>query len=304
MFSRLFSQRFPDCPSAAIAPRSRAHAGGIFSALLLSLTVLGGCGTLGSEISDTVDELAPGEVTPTSRGVYTDDAYLHLRLEPQDDNAAPNDHPVDLKPKDIRRWLVDLEVRPEDSNEPVLLIPADQLPELSALLAQALGDAGPDQDVVFHSFRRAGSWYGSERRATTARVFYRDDALNLIFGELDDFYSEQINRNLQPLKPGFRDADTDLSGELIGSSQVTFVDGRSDWIRLDRNAIAALAPAAPRRLAPAPVIAAPAAAVPTDPRWSQLEERLLILDGLLSKGLITEEDYEAKKHELLEVLDL
>ncbi|MGI8739248.1 MAG: SHOCT domain-containing protein [Gammaproteobacteria bacterium] len=275
-----------------------------FAALLLSLTLIAGCGTLDSENSETADEPAPGAVTPTSRGVYTDDAYLHLRLEPQDDNAAPNDHPVDLKPKDIRRWLVDLEVRPEESDEPVSLIPADQLPELSALLAQALGDAGSDQDVVFHSFRRAGSWFGSERRATTARVFYRDDALNLIFGELDDFYSEQINRNLQPLKPGFRDTGTDLSGELIASPQIAFVDGRADWIRLDRNVIAA-APATPRAAAPVPAIAAPTAnPMPTDPRWSQLEERLLILDGLRSKGLITHEDYETKKRELLEILDL
>ncbi|MGH8502261.1 MAG: SHOCT domain-containing protein [Gammaproteobacteria bacterium] len=268
--------------------------------------LLTGCGTFGSESGDTVDDPGPGEVTPTSRGVYKDDAYLHVRLEPQDqiDGAVePNDHPVELKPAQIRRWLGDLQVRPEEGNEPVPLIPVTLLPRLSVLVAQALGDARPDQDVVFHSFRRAGSWFGSERRATTARVFYRDDALNLIFGELDDFFSEQVDRNLQPLKPGSRSASADTSGELIGAPQVAFVDGRADWIRLDRSAIAP-APVAARPAAASPAIAAPAEQMPRDPRWIQLEERLLILDGLRSKGLITDEDYETKKRELLEILDL
>ncbi|MBA2408792.1 MAG: SHOCT domain-containing protein [Gammaproteobacteria bacterium] len=270
------------------------------------IVLLAGCGLLEWRAADLEAPL-PGEVTPDSYGVYTRGNYLYVSRESRDESlasVAPNDHPLDISASQIRVWLRGLEVRPEEGGEPISLVPTEQLSELSATLAQALGDASPDEDVVFHVFRTAGSWFGSERRVTTARVFYRDDSLNLIFGELDDFYSEQIDRDLHPLKPGFRGTDTDVSGEVIASPQIAFVDGRADWIRLDRSAIAA-APVAPRRLAPAPVIAAPAASpLPKDPRWSQLEERLLILDGLRSKGLITEEDYEIKKRELLDILDL
>lgn len=251
----------------------------------------------------------PGEVTPNSRGIYTDDTYLHVRLEPQNESAGavpPNDHPAEISARQVRAWLRELEVMPEDGGEPIPLVPPEQLSELSALIAQALGDAQPDEDVVFHVFRKAGSWFGSERRVTTARVFYRDDALNLIFGELDDFFSEQIDRNLQPLKPGYRHKTTELSGRVVDAPQVAFVDDRTDWIRLDADAVATVEPAEQRAVAAPTATPAPAEPAPRsrDPRWTQLEERLLILDGLRQKGLITQEDYEAKKQELLKVLDL
>jgi hypothetical protein len=274
--------------------------------LVLGVMLIAGCGLLGARDAGREDPL-PGEVTPTSRGVYTDDMYLHVRREPQGESGgqvALNDHPVALRVKRIRTWLRDLEVRPEDGGEPLTLVPSEQLPELSAILAQALREARPDEDVVFHVFRTAGSWFGSERRVTTARVFYRNGALNLIFGDLDDFYSERIDRNLQPLRSGKRGSESELSGRVVDSPRVAFVNNRDDWIRLDAAAVSA-----PTRARPSPKIAEPMSVstpAPTtrDPRWTQLEERLLILDGLRQKGLISQDDYETKKQELLEVLDL
>lgn len=274
--------------------------------LMLVAALLAGCGLLGSRNAEREDSL-PGEVTPTSRGVYTDDNYLHVHLESQDESggsAAPNDHPVDIPAKRIKTWLNDLEVRTEDGGEPIALVPAERLSELSTILAQALGDAQPDEDVVFHVFRTAGSWFGSERRVTTARVFYRNGALNLIFGDLDDFFSEQIDRSLQPLRPGNRDSESELSGSVVDSPRVAFVDNRDDWIRLDAVPVIAAKALRPRAAVAAPAPVSVPAPVSQDPRWSQLEERLLILDGLRQKGLISQDDYETKKLELLEVLDL
>jgi hypothetical protein len=277
------------------------------AALLIVATLLAGCGTFG--LGDGED-LAPGEVTPTSSGVYTDDTYLHVHLEPQNESqgpVSPSDHPVQLSAAQVEASLADLKVKPKDGDRPIPLIPDDLLPELSVLIAQALGDAALDEDVVFHSFRKAGPWYGSHRRATTARVFYRDGKLNFIFGDLDDFYSEQIDRNLHPLNPGYRGEASELSGHLIDSPQVAFVNSRRDWIRIDTTSTATAAPAATSPAAESPTTPAPAASASQtsqDPRWTQLEERLLILDGLRRKGLITGEDYETKKQELLEVLDL
>lgn len=277
--------------------------------MFLFAALLTGCGLLGSRNVDREDPL-PGEVTPSSSGVYTDDTYLYVELRSQEesgDGVAPSDHPADISAEQVEASLAALEVAPEEGGEPISLIPAKQLPELSVLVAQALGDAASDEDAVFHVFRTAGPWFGSGRRVTTARVFYRDGALNLIFGELDDFYSEHIDRNLQPLKPGYRNKTTELSGSVVDSPQVAFVDNRDDWIRLDPSATVATEPVAPGAAAVAPTAPAPVTApvqTTRDPRWTQLEERLLILDGLRQKGLITEEDYETKKQELLEVLDL
>lgn len=282
--------------------------------LLLITALLTGCGFFGGD-RDRADPI-PGEVTPNTSGIYIDDTYLHVRLEPRDESRGsvpPNDHPVEISGAQIEALLANIQVKPENGDEPIPLIPAKQLTELSIIVAQALGDAKPDEDVVFHSFQKAGSWFGSSRRATTARVFYRDGALNLIFGDLDDFYSEQIDRSLQPLEPGYRNKLSELGGKLVASPQIAFVDDRADWIRIDTTSIATVPPVAqsPASVSPAtvsppntPATAAQAGQTSQDPRWAQLEERLLILDGLRRKGLITEEDYETKKQELLEVLDL
>jgi hypothetical protein len=286
------------------------------AALLLFITALAaGCGVFGGDREES--EPVPGEVTPDTRGVYIDNNYIHVRLEEQDESGGsspPNDHPVELSGAQVEAWLANIEVKPEDGDESISLVPAKQISQLSIIVAQALGDAQSDEDVVFHSFRRSGSWYGSARRATTARVFYRNGKLNLIFGDLDDFYSEQIDRTLQPLEAGYRGEPSELSGELVNSPTFAFVEGRDDWISIDTSVATASVPPSASATSPSPdipVTAAPVApvpaavpAVPQDPRWAQLEERLLILDGLRRKGLITEEDYEAKKQELLEVLDL
>jgi hypothetical protein len=300
---------------------------GALSAFLL-IAQLTGCSTFSGLFSVDPPALRPGEVTPTSDGVYVDNTYLHVSLEPQDESEGPvppNDHPVDLSSAQVKAWLAGLKIKPEDSDEPIPLIPENEVGDLSIVLAQALGDARPNQDVVFHSFRRVGSWYGISRRDTTARVFYRNGALNLIFGDLDNFYSEQIDRNLQPLKPGSRSViSDDLSAKLIKSPEFTFVNNRDDWIRIDTSAVAATepanrramptsastasgpAPATPTTTAPSttPMPVTPAGQAYQDPRWAQLEERLLILEGLHQKGLITDKDYEQKKRELLKVLDL
>jgi hypothetical protein len=266
--------------------------------LVLITALLTACGTFGP--SDE-DQLAPGEVTPTSRNVYINNPYIYVRLTEAKGAAGSNDHPVNVAAAQVRAWLAGIKVEPEDSDEPIPLIPADTLPQLSVLVAQALGDARPDQDVIFHTFRKVGSWFGSTRRDTTARVFYRDGALNLIFGDLDDFYSEQIDRDLQPLTPGYRNTRSDFSGKLIDSPEFTYVGNRPDWIRINTSAIAEAKRKTPRPALVAPV---PTAQTNQDPRWTQLQERLLILEGLREKGLITQKDYEVKKRELLEVLDL
>jgi hypothetical protein len=294
----------PPIPKLSLPSRHGWQAFSHVATALLGVALTAGCGTFGAG----VEEKAPGEVTPDTHGVYIDNSSLHVRLEPRSEASAPaNDHPVQLTGKQVKAWLARIKVRPEDSGQLVSLIPSTQRTELSIIIAQALGDARPNEDVVFHSFRSAGSWFGSHRRVTTARVFYRDGALNLIFGDLDDFYSERIDYELQPLEPGYRAMRSELSGEVVDTPQVAFVDGRKDWIRLDTAPLAAAESARPLEVvsSPAPPVAAsqPRQA-PRDPRWMQLEERLLILDGLRRKGLITTEDYEAKKQDLLEVLDL
>jgi len=274
--------------------------------LVLITALLTACGTFGP--SDE-DKRAPGEVTPTSRNVYINNPSIYVRLDEAKGALASNDHPVNVSVAQVRAWLAGIKVKPEDSDEPIPLIPADLLPQLSVLVAQALGDARPDQDVIFHTFRKVGSWFGSTRRDTTARVFYRDGALNLIFGDLDDFYSEQLDRDLQPITPGYRNTRSDFSGKLIDSPEFTYIGNRPDWIRINTSAIAETKRKTPRAaiVAPvAPVLTAPTPTAQTnqDPRWTQLQERLLILEGLREKGLITQKDYEVKKREVLEVLHL
>jgi hypothetical protein len=232
-----------------------------------------------------------------------------------------NEQPVLLVPEQIRNALASLEVRlkPEERLIPVFSKP--ELDTLSGKLSQALTEAEADQDVTFVSIGDRKAVYGltKQPKVTTARVFYKDGKLNIIFGRMVEDISNDIDTRLFPLTPGSRIHAADHKWILEESPDIQFhAEGgmiRSDWVMLDLASMAAhealgIKPAAvPERVvAPqetrqvqAPAYQAPVVtqAPQTGKTSKTIEERLQILNDLKNKKLITDEEYKKKRADIL-----
>ncbi|UFS69177.1 SHOCT domain-containing protein [Geomonas sp. RF6] len=214
------------------------------------------------------------------------------------EKAPPNQHPVSLSDKRLHSELAALRVKFPNNPKQVRVFDEPEVKLLTEQLPAALQKARPDQDVVFAVYGRnpvlAG--IGSEEVVTTGRAFYRENRLNLILGMLREQIRE-LDRRLQPFVPPSRGKGVELPGVVTStSSKVTFAAQRPDWLVIavpEASAEAALAPEP--EVAGAPVKVAPVAA-------KDFEERLRVLGELKAKGLITEDEYRAKKESILKEL--
>lgn len=268
-------------------------------------------------------------------------AYIHrnqfsyVRIETREPGAPANEHPYAIEPATLRAALAALTLT-EGSNAPVF--GDDQLAELVAPLAQALGRATAEQDVTFavpgrHGF--AGPL--AARSITTARVFRRDGRLQVIVGLLRTPFESQYRATgyLIPFEPGQRSEPVSRDTR-IGIAPAAGRSVRADWVALDLAAVPVAAapasvPAAPAGTAapattgtaPAPAAArpaatapAPAASTPAAPAAAAAEqsapdadalaqrtgERLKALKKLRDQNLISEQEYQAKRAQILKDL--
>ncbi|MDT0619756.1 SHOCT domain-containing protein [Salinisphaera sp. P385] len=312
----------------------------------------------------------PGKMPPDYVNVERTDNIL-IQLIPTGLGAQPvNDHPAAFDPEQVQALLLSMRIRSADEGVVTLASPT-RLGAVAEGLAEALARAQPNQDVFLMFFRSRDGRFGfsGERLATTARVFFKEDQLNLVFDELDNIYSSFRDPQTNPLKPGSRIEVGDVDGErLVERDTWQWRGDRRDWVQLyatgqainsarenmpattslgaDRSAQSlkygpASAEGAPSGEAadeatspsstaetgtmPAAPAASPAGEVgdapstspslaagsdggtaestdPGDNAWQRIETRLQSLKKLRDQGLISEQDYEDKKDELLEDL--
>jgi hypothetical protein len=250
------------------------------------------------------DSAAPRTVAMVHQGLFN-----YVRIERAEDGAAPNLHPLDITEEDLARLLgaVRLGTKP--------LLDKDDLDEIVPHLAAALDKATAQQDV---SFAVAGkhSAFGlfAARDVTTGRLFNTADGLQLIVGLAHQPFEDQFKARgtLIPFEPGRRAAP--LAGVLtlkVAASAGTLQ--RPDWVVLRPATTAqapapAVMPASPAKLAPAaaPSAVSPvqpaASATPVDARFREISERLKTLDRLRDSGLITPQEYEQKRKQVLDGL--
>lgn len=214
-----------------------------------------------------------------------------------------NGHPVSFDEEQIRMALSSLEFMTpgNDSSSPVFDKP--ELDVLARYLPTALAQSGPEEDVAFAVVGNFKAVYGlaKEQMYTSGRIFYRDGKLNIIFGEIHGKYWPNADRRLYPLAPGSRFKSTVHTWALLNQPDQVFYSGsegqRTDWVVLDlasMEARAAMGEKATTTQAPA--------AVPYYGTQKSVQERLQILNELKNKNLITSEEYEKKRLEILKDL--
>ncbi len=284
--------------------------------------------------------------------------FSYVRLETREPGAALNQHPASVDPQALRSLLARLQL-PGSRAEP--LFNDDELNELVPPLLQALARATPEQDVTFAISGQHG-FMGplAARVVTTARVFFQDGRMNLVFGLVRRDFESQYKATgyLIAFEPGKRASAVDRSAQVIAAYGAE--RRRADWLVLDPQATPPSAPVAapmpPAVVVPAPAAAAatatpaapaapaapsaastsatpvaPAAAAasvstpattppgppsrtagataPAAPAapdaetiYRNVSERLKALDKLRASGLISDQEYQEKRRELLRQL--
>lgn len=259
---------------------------------------------------------APTEAAKAGPGqrVWAIHEFTTLALVPREAGSAPNRQPVQLTPEALRQLLARVQFVGRSGAQP--LFAADELAELAAPLAQALERAGPGDDVLLLSSSRREGGVLVAPTAITARLFVQGEpgqgaqgqgeTLQLIVHDARlEFYDQYRGTNIAPrFVFGSRGSAGTVSLRSAGAS-----NARADWLALPLQTTAG-APAVPAAMTPAPLAAPAAAPVATpSPRKpldaagaDDIERRLETLKRLREKNLISEEEYQLKRREILQLL--
>jgi hypothetical protein len=248
---------------------------------------------------------APSQSANAKQRLWSIREFTRVELVAREAGAEANQHPAALQADGLRQQLAQVQVLERGVAQ--ALFSADELAELSGPLVQALGRAGPGDDVLLlSSARREGAMFLAPT-AVTARLFVQGGELQLIVRDAHfEFYDAYRGTHQPPrFEFGSRTAGGAASLRSAGAT-----NRRADWLSIplvpvagQASPVAMPAPAAVAAPAsPAPA-AAPVARKPLDAAGAEdIERRLETLKRLRDKGLITEEEYQHKRKEILQLL--
>ena len=216
----------------------------------------------------------------------------YVAIEKQDVKGsaagAANAHPADISVGRLRDALESIEVSFTGNEKPLSLLNGPEVEILSENISSGLASAGPDEDVTFAVIGHYPALLGlfQERRVTVGRVFCRNGELNIIFGEVHRYVKEDEDRRLYPFLSASRAVAATGNWALKRNpGGEEFTVKRADWLSFP--------------VAPSPMIRHDTAGSGTG---SNAEERLRTLGELQRKRLITDEEYRAKRREILKDL--
>ncbi len=231
--------------------------------------------------------------------------FSFVRVERAEPGAAASQHPVSVTPEVLRAALASVRHVKADG-EP--LFNDDELAEIVPALVRGLGALRPDEDLSFAvAGRHGGLGFMTPRSVTTGRLFATAEGLQLIVGLARlPFESQYLATGYVPaFEPGRRAAGVDKNVAIRPASGTA---RRADWVSLVLAPAAAAAPTAgvvPAAAAPAAAAVVPPAtpARPRDPAFfEEQENRLRALKRLRDANLITEDEYQMKRREILATL--
>jgi len=309
---------------------------------LLGLCLGGGLASANaSDWSDWLfGKSAPAAVVNPEKKIWQISEFTNVQRVPREAGTPPNQHPALVQVEGLRQQLGAIALMVKGKPEP--LFGSDELADLLEPLRQALSVARPDEDLLLLSTSRRGLGFLMPELTLTARLFVQGDQLNLIVHDPRvDFVSQYRGTNfnlapkwvygsrtaqgsptLQSVSAGTRRADW-IAMPMGAAAAVTTAPVAAQAVPLAAPAAGQPAPlAAPAALA-VPLLAAPAAApaavaapvapaaaaapaVAAKPRDAafvdEQEFRLKTIKRLRDSGLITEDEYQQKRREILQGL--
>lgn len=284
--------------------------------------------------SSTKPDAPVAQQPDTKNRVWQLHEFTSVKLVPREAGSEPNQHPVRVDPEALRAQLAAIQVVTDKSGNVSPLFDSNELNELLPAIVKALQAATPADDILLLSAdRREGGFIGSPL-ALTARLFVDAAGLEVIvYDPRQNFYDAYRGSQVMPK---FTFGMRGTQGLAVLSSAGA-KSRRPDWLTLPMNVAgarsaaqqaavlapigaaapggalpapmapaAAPAPAVAAMSAPAPVAVTPAvaapAAAPVAAPISDPERRLETLKRLHGKGLITDQEFEEKRKEILKSL--
>lgn len=247
--------------------------------------------------------------------------------------VKPNERISEISVDRIRDALASIDLHLPNRDKSIALFNDDELRILSEYIAEGLALAGPNEDVTFaiigHYVESLG--FLKKRMVTAGRVFCQDGQINIIFGDVHRTLTETMgipeDRRLNPFMVGTRSGSVGMHEGMLLTKTGGEVFGkiREDWLFFPikgpeispaplESGVAAAPPetkgavSAPSQgnVAPVPETKTSAPGVnqvtPAPAAKKSVEERLMILNELHNKKLITDEEYRAKRLEILNEL--
>jgi hypothetical protein len=295
---------------------------GVLCGLMLSASLTANAGVFDFLFGKTPAQAETGEVDPKQR-VWQLEKFTKIELVRSEQGASPNQHPAQWSAEALRQQLATVQTAFRGSPEP--LFGADELLALSGPLSQALALAKPGDDVLLLSTHRRANGIAMAPFGITARLFVKDGSLQMIVHDsrldfMDTYFGTRV-------LPSFTFGSRDKPGSAaLKSAAATSL--RADWLSFapaSPASVGASASSPPGGASPAPVAAqpvaaeakssvasplpvapAPQAAPAARPRSAasadEIEQRLTTLKRLRDKQLISEEEYQQKRKEVLQLL--
>jgi Short C-terminal domain len=291
----------------------RARAG--LRLLLCCGVLLGGAHPAHAGLLDSIfgkgSTQAEAPKAQSSQRIWRLKEFTTIELVPIEAGAAPNRQPVQLQADVLRQQLMLVQKVDRSGRQP--LFAPDELADLVEPLVQALGRAGPADDVLLLSTSRRDAGILFAPTAVTARLFVQDDGLQVILHDARfDFYDRYRGTNVAPrFAYGSRTSAGEATVQSAGAS-----NRRADWLSIQLAMAAPVAPLVPVVAVAPAVQVAPPATVPAPPTGApppvrkaldatgadEVERRLETLKRLREKGLISEDEYQQKRKEILQLL--
>jgi hypothetical protein len=289
-------------------------------------------GVLDFLFGNSAEKQATPQPARTGRRVWVVAEFTEVRLAKAEAGAVANSHPINLSPEAIRALLGSIRTPVAGGgDEPMFGV--SELADLVESIHLALASALPDEDLLVVSTSRRGGGLLSAPTSITARLFVTGDRLNVIVHD-NRFEFFGLYRGAGTLPTFVFGSRTNPS--LVNLRRAGANARRADWLEIPFSAAnaaievpggasqPAAAVAAPAAVAvspapaPAPMptpAAAPAAAAATpvqpaaapgrarDPAfYDEQEQRLRTLKRLRDNNLISEDEYQQKRREVLQQL--
>ncbi|WP_417069729.1 SHOCT domain-containing protein [Niveibacterium terrae] len=239
-----------------------------------------------------------------------------LRIDTRGAQAQPSAHPVQLSADQVATALSGIKI--QGFKQTNILFSEDEIRRFAPAIAIGLAKANAYQDLIFVSTGQH-SWSGlmAPLLANSGRIFFADGRLNLILGSAHiDFLADLRQGSRQPPRfdfgsRGTRTPKINILGVEKGEAKII----REDWIAISIANVAAPAtvpvttanPIDRNRISPVqqpqPVAQpAPQAAPVEDPFYGKQEARLRALKRMRDQGLITDEEFQQKRADVLKNL--
>ncbi len=289
-------------------------------------------GVLDFLFGNSAEKQATPTPARTGKRVWAIGEFTEVRLVKAETGAPANSHPINLSPEAIRALLGGVRT-PVSGGGDEALFGVSELADLVESIQLALAAALPDEDLLLVSTSRRGGGLLTAPTAITSRLFVTGDRLNVIVHD-NRFEFFGLYRGAGTLPTFVFGSRTNPS--LVNLRRAGANARRADWLEIPFSAAnaaievpgaaaqpatavpavpaAAAAPAAPAAAtAPVPAPAPAAAATPVQPAaapgrardpafYDEQEQRLRTLKRLRDNNLISEEEYQQKRREVLQQL--